>query len=265
MSDRQEGLGWWLASDGKWYPPDRAPAVPPADTWAMPPEGPPVPPPKGGMSSGGKVALVITGVAGTLVLLLAAVFVLGSESEPDGPGPVDEVADVPDGYELLEGVGVTIAVPESWVEIDADDATMTPEDFRAAFPDAPESLLDQGAAAVDRGSVLVAYDVASGLDFDNLNIIEMPVRLPLDVIESQARVELSGVGADVAGFEEVDLPAGDALRAEYTLEVALPEGTLDAVGVQYYVVTDEHTYVVTFTGPGAVDLAARMIETFRAS
>jgi hypothetical protein len=35
--------------------------------------------------------------------------------------------------------------------------------------------------------------------------------------------------------------------------------------VQFYVVTDEHAYVVTFTGPGAVDLATRMMETFRVS
>jgi hypothetical protein len=216
------------------------------------------------MSSGGKVALVITGVVGVLVLLLVAGLVLGSESETDIGDP-DEVADVPEGYEVLDGVGVSIAGPDSWVEIDAEDAAMTPEDFRAAFPDAPESLLEQGAAAVDQGSVLVAYDVASGVDADNLNIIEMPVRLTLDVIESQARVELSGVGADVSSMEEVDLPAGDALRAEYTLEVALPEGSTTVVGVQYYVVTDEHAYVVTFTGPGAVDLAARMMATFRVS
>ena len=27
MSDRQEGSGWWLASDGKWYPPESHPSV----------------------------------------------------------------------------------------------------------------------------------------------------------------------------------------------------------------------------------------------
>ena len=25
MSDRQEGVGWWVASDGKWYPPESHP------------------------------------------------------------------------------------------------------------------------------------------------------------------------------------------------------------------------------------------------
>lgn len=27
MSDRQEGSGWWLASDGRWYPPESHPSV----------------------------------------------------------------------------------------------------------------------------------------------------------------------------------------------------------------------------------------------
>lgn len=35
MSDVSQGSGWWLASDGKWYPPESAPAAPP----------PPPPPP----------------------------------------------------------------------------------------------------------------------------------------------------------------------------------------------------------------------------
>lgn len=29
MSDHQAGPGWWLASDGRWYPPESRPAPPP--------------------------------------------------------------------------------------------------------------------------------------------------------------------------------------------------------------------------------------------
>jgi hypothetical protein len=32
MSDVAQGPGWWLASDGKWYPPESAPAPPPPQT-----------------------------------------------------------------------------------------------------------------------------------------------------------------------------------------------------------------------------------------
>lgn len=40
MSDRPQGEGWWLASDGKWYPPESRPAppAPPTPLWeAVPP------------------------------------------------------------------------------------------------------------------------------------------------------------------------------------------------------------------------------------
>jgi len=40
MSDRSQGEGWWLASDGKWYPPEPRPAAAaaPAPPWAAPPQ-----------------------------------------------------------------------------------------------------------------------------------------------------------------------------------------------------------------------------------
>jgi len=35
MSDTSQGEGWWLASDGKWYPPTASPApAPPSPTYA---------------------------------------------------------------------------------------------------------------------------------------------------------------------------------------------------------------------------------------
>ena len=39
MSDTSQGEGWWLASDGKWYPPTAAPApaAPPPPTYSPPP------------------------------------------------------------------------------------------------------------------------------------------------------------------------------------------------------------------------------------
>lgn len=43
MSDQAQGPGWWVASDGKWYPPERHPDyVAPAPPQPMPPAGPPM-------------------------------------------------------------------------------------------------------------------------------------------------------------------------------------------------------------------------------
>ncbi len=45
------------------------------------------------------------------------------------------------------------------------------------------------------------------------------------------------MGAEIGSIEEAPVPAGDALRAEYTVDVALPDGgTVPTDGVQYYVV-----------------------------
>ena len=44
MSDESQGPGWWLASDGKWYPPDLAPGAQPPVTQP----GPSYTPPMGG-------------------------------------------------------------------------------------------------------------------------------------------------------------------------------------------------------------------------
>ena len=43
MSDTQQGPGWWLASDGRWYPPEAWTGAPPsgAPTYGMPTYGAP--------------------------------------------------------------------------------------------------------------------------------------------------------------------------------------------------------------------------------
>ena len=40
---------------------------------------------------------------------------------------------------------------------------MSPEEFEQAFPDLPDEMLERGAAAVEQGSVLVAFDVEQRL------------------------------------------------------------------------------------------------------
>lgn len=87
MSDTPQGPGWWLASDGKWYPPQPtapppaptapiAPAVPPAGYG--PPPQPNLPPPPG--YGAFPVSQVKSGMSGCLkafLIVLAIVVVLG--------------------------------------------------------------------------------------------------------------------------------------------------------------------------------------------
>ncbi len=289
MSDQQQGPGWWLASDGKWYPPEQAPAVPPPETWASPPAEPP---PSGGMSSGGKVALALTGVAGVLVLLVVAIAFLGEESndDPDG-GPTETVVDdltdrgtddggsddggddgsseggdLPDGYTLIEAGGIAIGAPDGWVELDAADMAMDSEEFGEAFPDAPPGMVEQGLNIFEQGAVLVAFDFTGVTDFSsNLNILDLPGEAPLGAIEGQATSQLATLGGEVIDSGLVDVAAGEALRIEYTLGVTLPDGSVQpAEGVQFYLPVDGRTYIITIsTGTGAAALADEMIDTFR--
>jgi hypothetical protein len=72
MSDQSQGPGWWQASDGKWYPPEQAPAATPPATEqlggpAIPPAVPPVGPTPmyapaaagGGGSNTGKIVAIV--------------------------------------------------------------------------------------------------------------------------------------------------------------------------------------------------------------
>ena len=277
MSDQSQGPGWWVASDGKWYPPDQAPAVPPPETWAAPPTGPP---PSSGMSTGAKVALALVGgLIGLIVLSVIAVSLLGTEAETsfeetgtaidgsdddDEDDPAPTAADLPAGYAVIQGDGVSIATPEEWEEVDPDDFAMTDEEFEAAFPDAPPGFLEQASAAFDQGATLVAFDLDDQFS-SNVNIASFPGEAPLSMLESQATTQLETLDGHVVSSDPVTVPAGDAVRVEYTIPVTVPGGSsVQANGVQFYVVADGRTHVITITTIDDVaELADAMIETFR--
>jgi hypothetical protein len=81
MSEQSGGPGWWIASDGKWYPPEQAQA-PAATAPALTPPTPPTPAPPGAgqpSNSNGKliVALVVAGV----LIVIGVVVVLTRDSD----------------------------------------------------------------------------------------------------------------------------------------------------------------------------------------
>jgi hypothetical protein len=278
MSDQQQGPGWWLASDGKWYPPDQAPALPPPQTWGPPPG----PPPRQGVSSGTKAGIIAASVIGAFVLLIAGVTLLGEEStsrfssvgsaidessddreDPDGTG--GEPADAPDGFEIVDGDGVSIAAPEEWTVLDAGDLGMTSDEFLDAFPDAPPEMVEQGADMFAQGAVLVAFDFTNASFASNVNILDVPGEAPLGIVSEQAEQQIDALGGDVLDSGNVTVPVGEVARIEYTLEVSLPDGsTMPTGGVQFYVPFDGRTYIITVSGVDHVaELADQMIETFR--
>jgi hypothetical protein len=120
VSDSSRGFGWWLASDGKWYPPELHPFVPvsqpgfgvpggPGGPWASPqPQvagyqatpfltaGPPsyLGPPDQKRTSRARPAAIALGVVGALVLLAVAAPFAGhaiSELSNHAAPPADQI------------------------------------------------------------------------------------------------------------------------------------------------------------------------------
>jgi hypothetical protein len=75
MSDLSQGPGWWLATDGKWYPPAAVPpsAVPPSEVPQAPQYGAPTG--QGVGSTGSNAAAVAALVLGIIAILLGWIFI----------------------------------------------------------------------------------------------------------------------------------------------------------------------------------------------
>jgi hypothetical protein len=291
MSDQQQGPGWWLASDGRWYPPEQAPGAVPGDP-GLASSAEPAPPSDPGGPSPSRPRLLIAGAVVVVVLVAVALLLLGGgddgeddtaattstealdeEADPTDGEPTDgeptegepDDGDVPDGFTLLEGDGVAMAVPEDWVQIDAADASLTPEELAELYPGASPELLEQGLAAFEQGAVLVATEVTSDDFADNVNVLEAPTEVPLDVLEQQGEQEITSLGGEVASVERVGLPAGEAVRLAYSIDGVAPDGSAFTVrGVQHYVPIDGRTYIITVSsGADPSPFSDPMAETFR--
>lgn len=148
MSDAQQGPGWWLASDGKWYPPQTATPPP------LPPQQPPyphVPPPAASQGNGClKWALIGGGILFVLgVAVLGCVAVVGNEvvdSINEAIGEADE-----DDYDIeltscgTDEFGTTTA--EGRIKNTAGHREAF--QIQVRFTDADGDLLDTSSTFVD--------------------------------------------------------------------------------------------------------------------
>lgn len=73
MSDVSQGPGWWMAADGKWYPP--APPAPPAPPTFQAPGAPPAyyPQATGPKNDGMSIAGLVCGISGLATLVLCGI------------------------------------------------------------------------------------------------------------------------------------------------------------------------------------------------
>ena len=110
MSDRPQGEGWWLASDGKWYPPESRPAppAPPAPPWAYTPQTRLSP----GLHTAVRVFSYLTaGFAGLAVVALAnAIPKLTAYWEAPAGADFDELSAWEDASALWAGAAGILAL-----------------------------------------------------------------------------------------------------------------------------------------------------------
>jgi hypothetical protein len=178
--------------------------------------------------------------------------------------------EVPEGWQLIEGDGVLMGVPESWTALDLEEGDLEEllDEIIEANPDLDSALTGQVRGLIGRGAVLFAVDFGLTDYADNANVIRVPGRAPSDpaMLESTATAGIGMLGGEVIGTRTVSLPAGEALRVEYEVPFGMPDGTsIDVRGVQHYILADA-SYVLTVSQstPDVGDLADQIADTFRA-
>lgn len=151
MSDQSEGPGWWLASDGKWYPPQSAPqsATQPPPNYGYPP----VAPPKEGMNGCLKAFLIVSGIGVILVIAFAIVAVVAVDD-------VSKDLDTQEADKLNDAKIVECGIDEAGfmaakVEITNDSSDRSNYDVTVAYtsPDGSEQFAtgDAFARALEAG------------------------------------------------------------------------------------------------------------------
>lgn len=133
--------------------------------------------------------------------------------------------------ETITGDGYTYVVPEGWA---------VPEQSVAGFD--PDTL---------------AADLQDTDGFaDNVNVLKSPAGLVTpDVVESAGVSELESVGAtDITVNDRVTIAGSESAHLSASMT---SEGTTYGVD-QYYVSTDDQTYIVTFSFSDSVSAADRV-------
>jgi hypothetical protein len=205
-----------------------------------------------------RVGLVLA-VLLALLGVVSAVAKSASDADDDRAAPsaqetstTSEPFLVADGFQVVQGDGVYLAVPQGWDTVSSDELGQTFDDatLRRLYPKATEQERDMIGQLLRSGALLTAIDPDPAGGGRNINIISQAIEVPLDGVEGvvQAQFDELGLDARITDAHRVDTPAGEALRIAYTA-TALGR-TFD--GVQFYVPARGRTFVVT----GSYDVAA---------
>lgn len=217
MSDPQNpspGPGWWLASDGKWYPPESA--AQPQATPAWQPPSQPAP------SKSGRGCLIALVVGGVVMLILAALFFFVVYKVVD---TVDKVADgitvgdveCPTADDVSDIIGYDVELAASGSIIVASGCNYTSAD-------------DTAGVGIVSGSGLIAEEVIEELESEAQGNGTEATSIDAgeggkaygSAMRSAAATQSDGNVVEVEIFSEGTEPIGDKKdEAEEILEIFL--------------------------------------------
>ena len=184
------------------------------------------------------------------------------DGQPADPAPPTDdtvaAAAVPDGFHLIEGDDITLAVPLEWETLDPADLGLTGEDLADFYPEADPGVLRMATRMIEQGAIFMAIDLTGDDMGNNVNVLSIPVVLPVDEMQDELAAELDANGMEVNETRIIDHPLGQAVRASYDLEI---DG-MDVPAAQFYIPVGRATYIITVTGPPEA-IADQIAQSFR--
>jgi hypothetical protein len=152
------------------------------------------------------------------------------------------------GRIVLDDERIAFTLPKGWTEIPLDGAmldqilTAVPKDM---FTDQQIQMM---RSAVAFGMKFTAYQLKGSGRFSNVNLVTVPVEIPLDTMKSLVQAQLKQIKQiRKPVFDAVKVAGVKALRVRYSMDLPVRGGTLRAKGVQLYVVANDRTYTITVT------------------
>lgn len=251
------GSGWQAEPPASEWPTAPPQAAPPAGYPPVPPGGYPSYgyPPAGPPRRRSRVPLVLSLVAGLVVLAVGATAFVVVSGDEDSSGDTDptssaagELAEVPASFTAFTDAdeGYRISLPGDWVAtaLHGDTTGLGDE----MFPDDPDraELFDQSISVVPRLVIFVAMNPAEmdGRQFvSNINLVRQdpPAGVDLDDVVDQSTLSIEGIGGTIGQVTDAATTAGPATRVEYEL-------TGPGIhGLQYYIGASGDVWILTFT------------------
>ena len=193
-------------------------------------------------------------------VIVPLVLLAGCGSDPKAP---DTTA--PAGFTVFseDKAGFAIAIPADWVEIpmsdDLADFNENANDLRPANPNLGNAIV-LARVITQAGGKLFASD-REGVSSLNLTVGKADEKT-IDEVRAVIKPALEKNGATELTDEGVNLPAGPAIRLRFKQPVASDGGSVVRNEVQYYLLKDGKTYILTVISDDSA-LAATVADTLR--